>query len=194
MNISLREKLTLGTGCLTACAGIYLLTNQISFGFDNRAQMFFDWELNIPLIPCFILVYFSFYFLLVLAFLACRNKVDLHNLTGQFLFCAIVGALIFLAFPGELGYTRAQETGLFKPIYNLLFALDNPTNLYPSLHVAFSYVAFRFVLGQARSALLKLLTGLWFVGICSSVVLVHQHHLFDIVSGLALAIVARRLI
>ena len=194
MESGLREKLVWGAGCLTACTGLYLVTNRISDGISETAQMFFAWELDIPLIPCFILIYVSFYLLLVLGFLACRTRIDLQNLTGQFVFCAVVAAIVFVAFPGELGYTRAENTGLFKPMYDLLFAMDRPTNLYPSLHIAFSYISMWFVLGQTRSILLKLLVGLWFVAICSSVILVHQHHLFDIVTGLALAVVARRVV
>ena len=190
----LREKLIWGAGCMTACTSLYLVTNLLSDGFENKAQMFFQWELDIPLIPCFIILYVSFYLLLVLGFLACRTKIELQNLTGQMIFCAIIAALIFVIFPGELGYTRAEETDLFKPVYDLLFELDRPSNLYPSLHIAFSYVSLGFVLGQTRSTIFKSLLALWFIGICSSVILVHQHHLFDIVTGLALALVARRVV
>lgn len=188
----LREKLNWGAGYLTACTVLYLVTNRLADSFDDRAQIYFQWELGIPLIPCFILLYTSFYFLLLMGFWACKTKVDLQNLSVQMGVCVIIATVVFIAFPGELGYTRTEETGLFKPIYDLLFSLDKPTNLYPSLHIAFSYVATWFVLGQTRSAIFKLLLLIWFVGICCSVVLIHQHHLFDIVTGLALGIVARR--
>ena len=187
-----REKLTWGVGCLTVCTGLYLVTNRLTDGFDDRAQMYFQWELDIPLIPCFILLYTSFYFLLLLGFWACKTKVDLQNLSVQMVVCAIIAAFVFVASPGELGYDRSEDTGLFRPIYDLLFSLDKPTNLYPSLHIAFSYLATWSVLGQTRSAIFKLLFLIWFVGICCSVVLVHQHHLFDIVTGLALGMVARK--
>ncbi len=190
----LREKLVWGAGCITACTSLYTVTNLLSDSFENKAQMFFHWELDIPLIPCFIILYVSFYPLLILGFLACRTKIELQNLTGQMIFCAIIAAIIFVIFPGELGYTRTEDTGLFKPVYDLLFELDRPSNLYPSLHIAFSYVSLGFVLGQTRSAIFKFLLVLWFIGICSSVILVHQHHLFDILTGLALALVARQVV
>jgi membrane-associated phospholipid phosphatase len=188
-----REKLIWGVGCLTACTGLYLVTNRLTDDFDDRAQMYFQWELDIPLIPGFILLYTSFYFLLLLGFWACKTRVDLQNLSVQMFVCAIIAAFVFVACPGELGYTRSEETGLFKPIYDLLFSLDKKTNLYPSLHIAFSYVATWCVLGQTRSVIFKLLFLIWFVGICCSVVLVHQHHLFDVMTGLALGMVARKI-
>ncbi len=190
----LREKLVWGVGCITACTSLYTVTNLLSDSFENKAQMFFHWELDIPLIPCFIILYVSFYLLLILGFLACRTKIELQNLTGQMIFCAIIAAIIFVIFPGELGYTRTEDTGLFKPVYDLLFELDRPTNLYPSLHIAFSYISLGFVLSQTRSTIFKSLLVLWFIGISSSVILVHQHHLFDILTGLALALIARRVI
>ncbi|MBM71248.1 MAG: hypothetical protein CL847_00490 [Crocinitomicaceae bacterium] len=187
-----REKLIWGVGCLTACAGLYLVTNHLTDGFNDRAQMYFQWELEIPLIPGFILLYTSFYFLLLLGFWTCKTKVDLQNLSVQMVVCAIIAAFVFVASPAELGYTRSEETGLFKPIYDLLFSLDKPTNLYPSLHIAFSYVATWFVLGQTRRVIFKLFFLIWFVGICCSVILVHQHHLFDVVTGLVLGVVGKK--
>ena len=194
MESGLREKLVWGAGCLTGCAGLYLVTNRLSDRMDERTQMFFSWELDIPLIPCFILIYTSFYLLLVLGFLTCKTRIDLQNLTGQMIFCAVVAAVVFVAFPGELGYTRAEDPGLFKPMYDLLFALDRPSNLYPSLHIAFSYIAMWFVLGQHRSALWRAGIVLWFMGISCSVVLVHQHHVFDVFTGFALAVCSKRVV
>ncbi len=190
----LREKLIWGVGCIATCTGLYTVTNLLSDSFENKHQMFFQWELDIPLIPCFIIIYSSFYPLLILGFLACRTKIELQNLTGQMIFCAIIAAIIFVIFPGELGYTRAEDTGLFKPVYDLLFELDRPSNLYPSLHIAFSYISLGFVLVQTRRAIFKFLFSLWFIGIFSSVILVHQHHIFDILTGLALALLARRVV
>jgi membrane-associated phospholipid phosphatase len=40
---------------------------------------------------------------------------------------------------------------------------------------------------HTRSAWGKVLWGLWLLGIASSTLLIHQHHLLDVVSGLGLA-------
>ncbi|MBG38387.1 MAG: hypothetical protein CL857_00525, partial [Cryomorphaceae bacterium] len=40
---------------------------------------------------------------------------------------------------------------------------------------------------EIKSKWLKGMIWLWFLLICSSIVLVHQHHLFDIFSGIVLA-------
>ena len=87
-----------------------------------------------------------------------------------------------------------ENAGVFQPIYELLFVLDNPTNLFPSLHITFSYVALFFTLAQTKQFLWKTMLVLWFFGICASVVFVHQHHLFDIATGLALGVVVRRVV
>ena len=194
MNERLKENTVWGAGTLTACTGLYLITNRITDGFEGSYKMYFDWELGLALVPWMILVYCSFYGLLVLAFLTSKTREDLMNLSYSMVFCALVAAVCFVLFPGELGYTRAEDAGVFKPLYDLLFVLDKPTNLFPSLHVAFSYVAVVFFVDQTSRVPLKLLAWTWLIAICFSVVLVHQHHVFDIFSGLALGWLARRVI
>ena len=194
MESSLSEKLKYGAVTLAFCTGLYLVTNRITSDFENTSQMFLPCELDIPLIPCFIILYTSFYLLLVLGFFSCPTRHELKNLSCQMMLSSVIACSCFLIFPGELGYTRIENAGVFQPIYELLFVLDNPTNLFPSLHITFSYVALFFTLAQTKQFLWKAMLILWFFGICASVVLVHQHHLFDIATGLALGVVVRRIV
>ena len=68
-----------------------------------------------------------------------------------------------------------------------LFALDHPHNLVPSLHVAWSCAAVLAIIRHTGRGL-TLLFLLWLVLIVSSVLLVHQHHVADVVTGLLLAV------
>ena len=194
MEIRLSEKLKYGAVTLAFCTGLYLVTNRITSGFENTTQMFLQRELGIPLIPCFIILYTSFYLLLVLGFFSCPTRNELKNLSYQMMLSSVIACSCFLVFPGELGYTRMESAGEFRPIYELLYVLDKPANLFPSLHITFSYVALFFTLAQTKRFIWKTMLVLWFFGICASVVLVHQHHLFDIATGLALGVFVRRVV
>ena len=194
MEITLGEKLKYGAVTLAFCSGLYLSTNRITSGLENTSQMFLQWELEIPLIPCFIILYTSFCLLLVMSFLSCPTRQELKNLSCQMILSSVIACSCFLILPGELGYMRKESAGLFQPIYDLLFVLDNPTNLFPSLHIALSYIALFSSLAQTKWFIWKTGLVLWFFGICASVVLVHQHHLFDIATGLVLGVFVRRMI
>jgi len=194
MESHLSEKLKYGAVTLSFCTGLYLITNRISSGFENTSQMFLQWELGIPLIPYCIILYTSFYLLLALGFLSCPTRLELKNFSCQMMLSSVIACSIYLGFPSELGYSRMESAGVFQPIYNLLYVLDKPTSLYPSLHITFSYLALFFVLAQTKQIVCRVFLLLWFLGICVSVVFVHQHHLFDIATGLALGVLVRRVV
>jgi membrane-associated phospholipid phosphatase len=83
-----------------------------------------------------------------------------------------------------------EVDGLHRSVFNLLQMVDTPHNLAPSLHVAFSAL---ILLGCAEIAPRHWAWGyyFWLLVLSASTVLVHQHHLFDGVSGLVLAMLAR---
>ncbi|MBI48669.1 MAG: hypothetical protein CL850_00040 [Crocinitomicaceae bacterium] len=194
METTVGEKLKCGASTLVFCTGLYIITNRITSGFENTFQMFLKWELNIPLIPWFIIFYASFYLLILIGFGACKSRHDLKRLSWQMILSTIIACGCFLIFPGELGFNRMEILGLFGPIYKFLFILDNPTNLYPSVHITFSYFLIFAILKEVKQVFCRVLFVIWFFLICSSVVLVHQHHLFDVVAGFLLGIFIQRVV
>ena len=64
-------------------------------------------------------------------------------------------------------------------------------NLVPSLHVAFAAIC-ALAYARARGAAAALVFGTWAAAIAASTVLLHQHHLVDVATGLALAAWAER--
>ena len=82
--------------------------------------------------------------------------------------------------------------GLHQPLFDLLTQVDTPHNLVPSLHVAFAAL---ILLGCAERGpkFWAWGYGAWLVLMSASTVLVHQHHLLDVISGLGLAFIMRRI-
>jgi membrane-associated phospholipid phosphatase len=91
-----------------------------------------------------------------------------------------------------LGFSPVAVDALHQPLFGLLAVVDTPHNLAPSLHVAFSAL---ILLGCAARTSLTLAWSyrFWLLIMALSTVLVHQHHLFDVISGLALALIMRRI-
>jgi membrane-associated phospholipid phosphatase len=86
-----------------------------------------------------------------------------------------------LLLPTQLGWTQPA-----------CFNLDYPHNLVPSLHVAYAVLAGAVVWNGATARWLRVLSGAWLALLISSVLLVHQHHLLDVVTGAALGIFCYR--
>ena len=138
------------------------------------------------------LAYLSLYtvFLLPLVHL---TAADMRRLTLQSVLMIAVAGVVFVVVPTRLGFALEPVSGPFGPLFDAMRAIDTPYNMVPSLHVAFA--ALLLVDCAARAPpMLAWAYGLWLAVIAASTVTVHQHHLLDVPTGLALALAARRLI
>jgi membrane-associated phospholipid phosphatase len=169
---------------------IYPTCNWLS---DHRAETFplyLQAELRIPLVPEFFWIYISMYglFLLPPFFL---NQEQLKRLGKQLVVVTIVSGVIFLLLPTQLGFERIEpQVPFYKNLFAQLFSIDLPHNLVPSLHVVFSAVIALAVLEGVSHSVAKIALWLWLGLLCMSTLLVHQHHLLDVVSGLLIAVLS----
>lgn len=154
--------------------------------------LYFDWETRIPLIPWMIWPYMT----LLTAFsvpLVQMTPAEMHRLTLQSTVPLIAAGVCFVAVPCRLGFSAVEVDGLHGPIFAALHAIDTPHNLVPSLHVAFGAL---ILLGahEVTVAGLRPIYLAWLVAMMCAVVLVHQHHIIDVATGLAAAVIARALL
>ncbi|MDG1350026.1 MAG: phosphatase PAP2 family protein [Crocinitomicaceae bacterium] len=177
-------------GALT-CAGIYLGTNEIAAQRTSFYQLYFEFERDIPMVPWMIHVYNSFHVLLLLNFLIIKNPLKIRAIAISLIASSAIAALFFLIFPAELGFSRTENMMGYEFWYDALHWLDHPHNLVPSLHITFSALSTYVISTEINSRVLKSLFLVWFLLICSSIVLVHQHHLVDIFTGLLLAVIVK---
>lgn len=166
---------------------IYPTMNWITHFRHEHYPMFFDFELAIPLVPQFIWIYFSLYVLFITPpfFL---DSPALEALGKRLIIGTVLSGIIFLLFPGALGFSRiVPEDPFYHSLFTALFFVDYPHNLVPSLHVLYSS-AIIFPIVQHNKIHIKLLFIIWLVLIANSAILVHQHHIIDVVSALVLVI------
>jgi membrane-associated phospholipid phosphatase len=177
-------------GALT-CTGIYLGTNEIAAQQTSFYQLYFEFEREIPMVPWMIHVYNSFHVLLLLNFLIIKNPLKIRAIAISLIASSAIAALFFLIFPAELGFSRTENMMGYEFWYDALHWLDHPHNLVPSLHITFSALSTYVISTEINSRVLKSLFLVWFLLICSSIVLVHQHHLIDIFTGFLLAVIVK---
>jgi membrane-associated phospholipid phosphatase len=154
--------------------------------------MYFEWERSIPFVPWMIFVYLSLNLLFWLPLFAVP-KAKLKPFAGAMIFSTLVAGLFFYFLPGELGFARPVGVPGYEGIFERIYSLDGPKNLFPSLHIAYSTLCVLFTLSDPRPRGLVLFLLAWLAGIYASVLLVHQHHVADIVGGATLAWLSYRL-
>ena len=143
----------------------------------------------LPFVPQFIWAYLSMYvlFVLPLLFIPAANMPALGR---QLIAGCVISAAIFLLLPAELGFMR-QVPRSHAAIYAGMFNIDRPYNLVPSLHVIWSTAIVMACADFARPAMRVALLA-WLCVIVASTVLVHQHHLLDVIAALAIVFFLRR--
>lgn len=175
----------------------YLFFFPIYFGAGHLANtretvgLYWSWERDIPLIPWMIWPYLTLFSLFQLPLFHMSAK-QISALSHQSTATLVIAGMAFLLLPAHLGFPPIVVEDLHQPIFGLLSIVDTPHNLAPSLHVTFSAL---ILLGCAAQTSPNLAWSyrFWLLLLSISTVFVHQHHIFDVISGLALALIMRRL-
>ena len=174
-------------GCLIFSSGSYALINEFNATRSDHFHLYMDWELSIPLVEWMILFYYAAYIAPFFTYWLLDFE-EVKAMAKSYIFACAIGAVVFLAVPTVLGYPRDETMlGFFKPLYLYLWKVDQPHNLFPSIHVVIAFLLLRPLLDKPIPKWAKAVTITFIVGISSSIIFVYQHHLIDLVSGLALA-------
>ncbi|MBM4069013.1 MAG: phosphatase PAP2/dual specificity phosphatase family protein [Planctomycetes bacterium] len=165
---------------------VYGGANWITTLRPDVGTWYFDWELEIPLVPVMIVPYMSIDLFFVLAPFLCSSRRELATLARRIVFSILVAGTFFLIMPLTLGFRREPVPGIFGPIFEWFRGMDAPHNLFPSLHIALRTLLAEIYARHTRG-LLRVIILAWFSLIGFSTVLTHQHHLVDIAGGFLLA-------
>lgn len=173
---------------------IYFGANEIASKNTHFYQLYFEFEKDIPMVPWMIYVYQSFALLIIINYFSIKSPQKIKAYSISFISSCAIAAVFFILFPAELGFSRVENIEGYEFMYDAIHVIDKPHNLAPSLHIAYSGLGAYVLSSEVQSKLLKGMIWIWFLLICSSIVLVHQHHLFDIFTGAILAFVVKYMI
>jgi len=174
---------------LLAFGVLYPLVNWLTGVRATTFGLYLDAERSVPFLAAWIWAYLSINLLFLLPPLFMR-AADMPLLGRRMLVATVSGCVVFLLLPARLGFERVvPDDGLYGTVFGGLFRADGPHNLVPSLHVTYASLCILSLQAAARGWRPRVAWGGWLVAIMASTVLVHQHHLLDVVSGFALAAV-----
>ena len=164
----------------------YIATNYLTGLHRLRVHVHSDAELGIPFVPSMAVVYISLNLMLALSPFVLRTWREISPLCVVMILETLICALFFLLLPVELGFAPQTEPGVWGRFCGWVSAVSLKYNNMPSLHVGFAFTA-AMAFGERCGALGRRLFLLWAVLIAASTVLIHEHHLADVVAGIVLA-------
>ncbi len=161
---------------------VYPLCNWLTSQREDVYRLYWDAELAIPFVPEFFWFYMSLYLLFLLPpfYLGVSQLVLLGK---RIIAGTLISGLLFLLLPSRLGFERIAPEGLYRELFSNLFALDMPHNMAPSLHIVYSAFILLAVYGSSQRKTVRVSVLAWLVLIALSTLMVHQHHLIDILSA-----------
>ena len=149
-------------------------------------------ENAIPFAPEWVTVYTAtfIFWLLGLAVCMTRERELCFRMFSGIYIAELICAVFFVAMPTVI--VRPEATGgvSYDRLLAQLYAADQPTNLFPSMHCMFAYMVFRgFMIAKLDKPVI-IGSGLFAALVCASTVFVKQHFLLDTFAGIILGEVA----
>lgn len=185
-----RDELRLTGAMALGFACFFLLV----YGGASQVTGFYTWgvhidlplERHIPFVPAWAAVYVSMDLLLLLSLLVFRTWREMVPFVLALCLETVLGALCFLVLPVEVAWPPREVHGSWASVFFLADTMNLERNYLPSLHVAFACTA-ALAYGERGGWLARSTFGLWAAAIAASTLLIHEHHLADVLAGALLA-------
>ena len=173
-------------GCLALAGAVFVLVyggcNRFAATRSGVGSCYFEWERNLPFVPWLIVPYWTLDLFFCGAFFLCGTRAELRLLTTRLVAVVLASAIFYLFFPMRFGWERPEPSGWTAPLFQALYANDQPFNLAPSLHISLRSLVWVAYGAHLRGSL-RTIVKVWFILIGLSTLLVWQHHFIDVVGG-----------
>lgn len=172
--------------CVVLNGTVYWGAQRLSAG-RTMVDMTTSLDRMLPVIPAWVLVYVGAFLFWAIGYVILARGEDWYEVMTGEVMAKILCGVIFVALPTtnlrpELG------TDVFSKLLKMLYAMDAPTNLFPSIHCLESWICFAGLRGRTDVPRWYRVVSLAAAGvICASTVLIRQHVLADVAAGILLA-------
>lgn len=147
----------------------------------------------IPFVPAAVLVYVSVYVGALLPMFSVQSDALFMRVVWAYCGVIAICAACFVCFPVSAVTLRPELTPLPDPSFidwgiRVLYELDPPVNLFPSLHVALATCA--AVASWMSSRSYGVYVGCWVFAVSAATCLTKQHFVVDVAAGIGLGALA----
>ncbi|MBQ1900915.1 MAG: phosphatase PAP2 family protein [Lachnospiraceae bacterium] len=155
------------------------------------------WDQYIPFCEYFVVFYYFWFFYIGLGVVLAYFEKDGKNYyrTCAYMFTGMTIFLLISALCPNRGFLRPvvfPRDNIFSYFVGLIYAVDTPTNLFPSIHVFNAIVVHISITNNSRFGnrpLVKWASLFVTVGIVLSTVFLKQHSIFDVLTGILMSVV-----
>lgn len=143
----------------------------------------------IPFISIFIVIYVLSYIQWLIGYIviAKGNKEKYFKVIIGDIIAKLICLMFFIILPSYIIRPEIINTDIFNSLTNFIYKMDEPVNLFPSIHCLESYIVFRGCLNLKVPKSYKISMGIFTVLVCLSTVFVKQHVFIDIIGGILVA-------
>lgn len=148
---------------------------------------------SIPLVPEWIYIYFGCYLFwianyIMVAQIHREDKSAFYRFVATDMMSRLVCAVFYLGFPTTNTRPEFAVEGLSSYLLSFLYAIDQPTNLFPSIHCLVSWLCFVGIRGSKQVSLpYKIFSCIFALLVVASTQYTKQHYIADAVAGLLFA-------
>lgn len=162
------------------------------FVTQNRTHYLLDsWiDRQIPVLPWTVLIYFGCYLFWIANYLLCSHfsKEQARRFLGAEILGKTVCFLFYLLLPTTINRPDITSSGFCSDLMRLLYAMDAPDNLLPSIHCFVSWLCYIGMRKDCRYPLLyRIFSMIFAMMVCISTLTTKQHVIADVFVGVALA-------
>jgi membrane-associated phospholipid phosphatase len=146
-------------------------------------------ERMIPFVAWATALYLSIYVWMIAGPFILRTRTEFRAVIAALAVATGIAGICFLLIPAELAFppVQASELGMWAPLFRFADAVNLTYNLLPSLHVTLTVVCVA-AFSTRIEGVGRTLLWMWAGAVALSTLLIHQHHLLDVLSGWALAL------
>ena len=154
---------------------------------------------RIPFCEGFVVFYVGWYLLIVLSlgYFLLYDIENFRNLQTYIIITQVLAIAVYILYPSyqDLRPAVFPRENVLTAMMGIIYRLDTPTGICPSLHVAISAAIASVWLRKKNTNLwLKELIILFCLGVCLSVLFVKQHSVVDILAAIPICLIAEWLV
>ena len=150
-----------------------------------------EFDRMVPLMPQFIWIYHS---IIPISFITMIFVIDRRELFFTAFWSCVLAAVIlcicYILFPSFYPRPEIEVSGVSSYLLKVTHMFDRPNNTFPSGHVTFTWLMF-WAARESKMAkqidFFGSLYLLWAIGVSMSTLVLKQHYLVDVISGIVLS-------